>query len=62
MAKQLRITWVKSSIGYNKRQKETVRALGFDRLGQTVDQPDTPAVRGMINAIKHMVSVEEINS
>lgn len=62
MSKRLRITWVKSVAGYNRRQKATIRALGFKRLGQTVELEDTPVVRGMVNAVKHLVNLEEIAS
>ena len=55
----LKITWVKSAIGYTVRQKLTVRALGLHRLGQTVEHNDTPVIRGMINKISHLVKVEE---
>lgn len=58
--KMLRITWIKSCIGYSRRQKATVRALGFTRLGQTIERPDTPMVRGMVNAIQHLVNVEAV--
>ncbi len=54
----LKITLVKSSIGYSQRQKNTVRALGLRRLGQTVEQADTPVIRGMINKVSHLVKVE----
>jgi large subunit ribosomal protein L30 len=57
---KLRITWVKSSIGYSKRQKGTIRALGFHRLGDVVEQADTPAIRGMVDKVSHLVQVEEI--
>ncbi|MFC2029765.1 50S ribosomal protein L30 [Chloroflexota bacterium] len=56
----LRITWVKSSIGYSKRQKGTIRALGFRRLGDVVEQTDTPVMRGMIDKVSHLVRVEEV--
>jgi len=58
--KRLRITWVKSSIGYSKRQKATIRALGLRRLGDSVEQEDTPVIRGMIDKVSHLVEVEEI--
>jgi large subunit ribosomal protein L30 len=58
-AKKLRITLTKSPIGYSIRQKRTVRALGLRRLRQTVEQEDTPVVRGMIDKVSHLVSVEE---
>ena len=57
--KKLKITWVKSSIGYSERQKNTVRALGLRRLGQTVEHNDTPVIRGMVHKVAHMVQVEE---
>jgi large subunit ribosomal protein L30 len=60
--KKLRITWVKSSIGYSRRQKATIRALGLKRLGQTVEQKDTPVVRGMVNKVGHLVEIEEVGS
>lgn len=59
---RLRITLRKSAIGRQQRQRETVRSLGFKRLGQTVEHDDTPAVRGQINAVRHLVSVEEVES
>jgi large subunit ribosomal protein L30 len=57
--KALRITLVRSPIGYSERQKRTVRALGLHRLHQTVEQIDSPAVRGMITKVSHLVKVEE---
>lgn len=57
--KKLRITLVRSPIGYSKRQKNTVRALGLRRMNQTVEQVDTPVVRGMIAKVSHLVQVEE---
>ena len=56
---KLRVTWVKSSIGYSRRQKSTIRALGFRRLGDVVEHNDTPEVRGMLNKVSHLVRVEE---
>lgn len=58
-AKTLRVTWVKSAIGYSVRQKKTVRALGLRHLGQTVEHNDTPVIRGMIDKVPHLVRVEE---
>jgi len=58
-AKALRITLIKSSIGYSERHKRTVKALGLRRIRQTVEQPDTAAVRGMIAKVAHLVKVEE---
>jgi large subunit ribosomal protein L30 len=59
--KRLRIIWVKSDIGYSGRQKATIRALGLKRLGQTVEQRDTPVIRGMVNKVGHLVEVEEVD-
>ncbi len=61
MAK-LRITWVKSSIGYGEVQKRTLKALGFHRLNQSVIHNDCISVRGMINRVKHLIKVEEEGS
>jgi len=58
-AKVLRITLVRSPIGYDKRQKATVRALGLRHMHQTVQQSDTPSVRGMLASVRHLVRVEE---
>jgi large subunit ribosomal protein L30 len=55
----LRITLVKSPIGFSVRHKATVKALGLRRIRQTVEQPDTLAVRGMIAKVAHLVKVEE---
>jgi large subunit ribosomal protein L30 len=57
--KALKITWIKSAIGYSERQKRTVQALGLRRLNQTVEHADTPAIRGMIQKVAHLVKVEE---
>lgn len=57
---RLRITWKKSSIGYSTDQKATIRVLGLRRLNQTVEQPDTPAIRGMVDKVKHLVKVETV--
>ncbi len=55
----LRITWTRSSSGHEIDQKRTIRALGFRRLGQTVEHSDSPDMRGMIFKVRHLVSVEE---
>jgi large subunit ribosomal protein L30 len=57
---KLRITWVKSSIGYSRQQKGTIRALGLRRLGDAVEQADTPVIWGMIDKVRHLVQVEQI--
>ncbi len=58
--KILRITLIKSPIGYSKQHKGTVRALGLRRLHQTVEQVDSPVLRGMIYVVNHLVQVEEV--
>jgi len=58
--KRLRITLVKSPIGYSQRQKDTIRALGLRRMGHTVEQMDTPVIRGMVQKISHLVRLEEL--
>ncbi len=55
----LRITLIKSPIGYPRRQRGTLRALGLRRMHQTVEHKDTPVIRGMIAAVSHLVRVEE---
>jgi large subunit ribosomal protein L30 len=62
MSKKLRITLVKSTIGYNKRQKGTVKALGLRKMHATVLHDDTPPIRGMVNKISHLVQVEEVDA
>jgi len=57
--KVIRVTLVRSTIGYTKDQKATARALGLRRLHQTVEHNDNPALRGMIRKIIHLVQVEE---
>ena len=56
---RIKVRWVKSQIGYDRRQRATLRGLGFRRLNQTVELEDTPAVRGMIKKVIHLVVVEE---
>lgn len=58
--KKLRITLRKSTIGYEKSQKATALALGLRKMNATVIKSDTPAMRGMINKISHLVEVEEV--
>ncbi len=57
--KILRVTLVRSAVGYSKEHKATVRALGFKRLHQTVEHVDTPTLRGMLYKVAHLVVVEE---
>lgn len=60
MAK-LRITYVKSSIGYARDQGKTIKALGLKRLNQSVIHDDTLSIRGMIIKVRHLIKVEEVN-
>lgn len=57
---KLKITYTKSAIGYNKKQKATIEALGLRKLNQTVEQDDTPVIRGMVKKVEHLVTVEEV--
>jgi large subunit ribosomal protein L30 len=57
--KTVRITLVRSPLGYSQRHKATVRALGLRRLHQTVEQADTPQLRGMVAKVSHLVVLEE---
>ncbi len=57
--KTLHITLVKSPIGYTKDQKATVRALGLRRMHQTIEHKDTPALRGMLTKVIHLLKIEE---
>jgi large subunit ribosomal protein L30 len=58
-AKRVRVTLVRSTIGFNRTQAETVRGLGLRRIRHTVELVDTPATRGMIHKVRHLVTVEE---
>ena len=57
--KIVRVTLMRSPIGYSKEHKKTVRALGFKHLHQTVEHVDTPSLRGMLYKVAHLVVVEE---
>lgn len=58
--KRLRITQIKSGIGYKPKAKATLKALGLRKMQQTVEQNDTPVIRGMINVIPYLLKVEEV--
>ncbi len=62
MTERLRVTLVKSPIGYPRPQKDTVRALGLRKLHQTAEFGNTPTIRGMIQKVEHLVSVEVVKS
>jgi len=57
--KRLRVTLLRSTIGFNKTQFETVRGMGLRRLRHSVELPDTAETRGMIHKVRHLVSVTE---
>ena len=58
--KKLKITQLKSTIGYRKRTKATIEALGLKKLNHSVVQNDTPAIRGMISVVNFLVKVEDV--
>lgn len=60
--KTLRITLTRSPIGYTKDQRATANALGLRKMHATIEVEDNPTVRGMINKISHLVTVEEVNA
>ena len=60
MAGKLRVTLRKSVVSGTREIRGTVRALGLHRIGETVELPDNPAVRGQARAVRHLVTVEEI--
>lgn len=59
MAGKIKVTQIRSGIGFAKKQRETLKGLGLRKMHQTRELEDTPAVRGMINKIPHLVKVEE---
>ena len=61
MSVRLQVTQRRSPIGGTKSQRETLRSLGLKRIGDTVVQEDRPEIRGMINTVSHLVSVEEVD-
>jgi large subunit ribosomal protein L30 len=58
---QLKVTQVKSEIGGTSEQRNSLRSLGLRRIGQVVLKPDRPEFRGMIMAVRHLVTVEEVD-
>ena len=62
VVKRLRITYRRSVIGRPEDQKKTIRSLGLRKLNSTVEQPDTPTIRGMIAKVRHLVDVEEVDA
>ncbi|MEZ0344435.1 MAG: 50S ribosomal protein L30 [Caldimicrobium sp.] len=59
--KKLKITLMRSTYGWKPDQRETLKGLGLKKIGQSVIREDNPCIRGMINKIKHLVKVEEID-
>ena len=55
---RVKVTLVKSTIGFNKNQAKVVESMGLRRIGHSVELPDTPATRGMILKVRHLVTVE----
>jgi len=62
MASKIRITYVKSAIGYSVKQKRTIEALGLHKLGEVVEHDDNPVIRGMVHKVQHLVQVEEVEA
>jgi len=56
---KITIQYYKSTIGYSKKQKAIVKALGLTKLNQTVERPDTPSMRGMVTKIPHILRIVE---
>jgi large subunit ribosomal protein L30 len=61
MAQQLKVTQVRSRIGGNRDQRDSLRSLGLHHVGDVVVKQDRPEIRGMINAVRHLVTVEEVD-
>jgi len=55
----MKITQVKSLIGANPKQRDTLRTLGLGKIGKTVERPDDPAVKGAVHSVRHLVKVED---
>ena len=61
MAKELKITLVKSTIGEKPKTRATVETLGLRKINQVTVRPDTPDVRGLINRARHLLDIEEVS-
>ncbi len=59
MARTIKIRQVRSSIGFNKNQREVLRSLGLRKIRHVVEREDSPAVRGMVHKIRHLVEIVE---
>lgn len=58
----LRITWKKSFIGRNRGQRSVIQSLGLRRLHHTIEHMDSPTIRGMVDKVRHLLEVEEVES
>jgi large subunit ribosomal protein L30 len=58
---KIKVTQIKSGIGGQQRQRDTLRSLGLRKPGQTVVKDDKPEIRGMVRAVSHLVTVEEVD-
>lgn len=61
MAKQIKITWTKSTIGCPETQRATIKSLGLKKLNHSVVKDDCPEIRGQVNKVKHLLKVEELD-
>ena len=61
MAEQLKVTQIRSKIGGTQVQRNSLRSLGLHRIGDVVVKQDRPEIRGMINTVRHLVTVEEVD-
>ena len=57
---KVKVTYTRSAIGYSQKQKDTVRALGLKRIGDTVEHTLTAAIKGMLAKVPHLVKVEDV--
>ncbi|MDX6285498.1 MAG: large subunit ribosomal protein [Frankiales bacterium] len=58
---KIKVTQIRSGIGGQQRQKDTLRSLGLRKPGQSVIKDDKPEIRGMVRAVSHLVTVEEVD-
>ncbi len=59
MPKKIRVRLVKSMIGRPEKHRRVLRGMGLTKINKTVELPDNPSTKGMINAVSHLVSIEE---
>lgn len=58
---RLKVTQIKSEIGCKQNQRETLRSIGLKRIGDSIVKEDRPEIRGMLNTVTHLISVEEVD-